>query len=90
MTSQTPGEHSIHMSYGELIDFVAKCRTPLHFLLQVFTTCINLISCKTVMDVGGKTHNYDNNNNNNNNNNLILILRAFHEVIMCALHNFYL
>ena len=30
------------------------------------------------------------NNNNNNNNNLILILRAFHEMIKRALHDFYL
>ena len=30
MTSQTPGERSIHLSYGELIDFVA-----LYFLQQV-------------------------------------------------------
>ena len=29
-------------------------------------------------------------NNNNNNNNLILILRAFHEMIKRALHDFYL
>ena len=29
-------------------------------------------------------------NNNNNNNSLILILRAFHEMIKRALHNFYL
>ena len=57
MTSQTPSERSIHLSYGELIDFVAKCRTPLYFLLQVFTTWINRISCKTGMDVGGTTHN---------------------------------
>ena len=32
----------------------------------------------------------NNNNNNNNNNNLILILRAFHEMIKRALHDFYL
>ena len=31
-----------------------------------------------------------NNNNNNNNNNLTLILRAFHEMIKRALHDFYL
>ena len=30
------------------------------------------------------------NNNNNNNNNLTLILRAFHEMIKRALHDFYL
>ena len=29
-------------------------------------------------------------NNNNNNNNLTLILRAFHEMIKRALHDFYL
>ena len=34
--------------------------------------------------------NYNNNNNNNNNNNLTLILRAFHEMIKRALHDFYL
>ena len=34
MTSQTPGERSIYLSYGELKDFVAKCRTPLYFLLK--------------------------------------------------------
>ena len=32
----------------------------------------------------------NNNNNNNNNNDLILILRAFHEMIKRALHDFYL
>ena len=32
----------------------------------------------------------NNNNNNNNNNNLTLILRAFHEMIKRALHDFYL
>ena len=31
----------------------------------------------------------NNNNNNNNNNNLTLILRAFHEMIKRALHDFY-
>ena len=46
MTSQTAGERSIHLSNGELIDFVAKCRTLLYFLLQVFKTCINLIFAK--------------------------------------------
>ena len=30
------------------------------------------------------------NNDNNNNNNLTLILRAFHEMIKRALHDFYL
>ena len=34
--------------------------------------------------------NHNNNNNNNNNNNLTLILRAFHEMIKRALHDFYL
>ena len=35
---------------------------------------------------------FDNNNlaSYNNNNNLILILRAFHEMIKRALHDFYL
>ena len=33
---------------------------------------------------------FSKNNNNNNNNNLILILRAFHEMIKRALHDFYL
>ena len=39
------------------------------------------------MDTEG---NNSNNNNNNNNNNLTLILRAFHEMIKRALHDFYL
>ena len=41
------------------------------------------------MDTEGNNNN-NNNNNNNTNDNLTLILRAFHEMIKRALHDFYL
>ena len=39
---------------------------------------------------GRNNNNNNNNNNNDNNNNLTFILRAFHEMIKHALHDFYL
>ena len=38
-------------------DFVPKIRTTFYFLQQLFVTCNNLICCKTVWLVGGKTRN---------------------------------
>ena len=87
MTFQTAGERSIHLSYGELIDFVAKCRTPLYFLLKYSQPTSTWFFAKQewMWVVKRTTIRY-----NNNNNNLILILRAFHEMIKRALHDFYL
>ena len=36
-------------------DFVAKSRTNFYFRQQLFATCDNLICCKIVLNVGGKT-----------------------------------
>ena len=38
-------------------DVVAKSRTTLYFLQQMFATIKNLICCKTGLKVGGKTSN---------------------------------
>ena len=38
-------------------DFVAKSKSTLCFLQQLFATCNNLCCCKTGLNVGGKTRN---------------------------------
>ena len=47
------------VKHATCTDFVAKKRTTLYFLQQIFATCNNLICCKTGLNVGGiSTHHF--------------------------------
>ena len=67
--------------------FDTSFRLAQPFFTLIFYHILSTNSSKKCIEISLESLQVD---NNNNNNNLILILRAFHEMIKRALHDFYL
>ena len=78
-----------HEQANRLLATLVACEVIMRMLLgRIFREHMYTCGGPSYLDM--RAPEWHSGENNNNNNNLILILRAFHEMIKRALHDFYL